>query len=184
MLGGALMKRLYELHGQGLSIRRIAADLGIARNTVRTYLRAEGVPKAKPRPKRESQLDPHAPQIDERLAAGVTNCVVLLRELRGRGYAGSYALLTAYVRPRRRPRQPKATVRFETEPGQQAQVDFGQCRYFRLIVQVGEPAEAAGPGRLRPVPLRGRRRDDQAGLGLRHGAQLVAGDLSGVRGTG
>jgi transposase len=129
MLGGALMKRLYELHGRGVSIRRIAAELGIARNTVRTYLRAEGVPTPKPRPKRGSCLDPFASYLDERMAAGVTNCVVLLRELRGRGYAGSYALLTAYVRPRRRPRQPKATVRFETAPGQQAQVDFGQCRY-------------------------------------------------------
>jgi transposase len=123
------MKRLYELHGQGRSIRRIAAELGIARNTVRTYLRAEGVPKPKPRRRRGSCLDPFASYVDERLAAGVTNCVVLLRELRARGYAGSYALLTAYVRPRRRPRQPKATVRFETEPGAQAQVDFGQCRY-------------------------------------------------------
>jgi transposase len=129
MLGGVLMKRLYELHGQGLSIRRIAAELGIARNTVRTYLRAEGVPQAKPRPKRGSRLDPFAPHIDARLAAGVTNCVVLLREVRAQGYAGSYSLLKAYVRPRRRPRQPKATVRFETEPGHQAQVDFGQCRY-------------------------------------------------------
>jgi len=123
------MKRLYELHGQGVSIRRIAAELGIARNTVRTYLRAEGVPTPKPRRKRGSCLAPFAPYVDERVAAGVTNCVVLLRELRGRGYAGSYALLTAYVRPRRRPRQPPATVRFETEPGAQAQVDFGQCRY-------------------------------------------------------
>ena len=123
------MKRLYELHGQGRSIRQIAADLGIARNTVRTYLRAEGVPKPKPRPKRGSQLDPFVPHIDERLAAGVTNCVVLLRELRAQGYAGSYTLLKTYVQPRRRPRQPTATVRFETEPGVQAQVDFGQCRY-------------------------------------------------------
>jgi transposase len=123
------VKRLYELHGQGLSIRRIAAELGIARNTVRTYLRAEGVPKAKPRPKRGSRLDPFAAHIDARLADGVTNCVVLLRELRAQGYTGSYTILKDYVQPRRRPRQPQATVRFETEPGQQAQVDFGQCRY-------------------------------------------------------
>lgn len=123
------MKRLYELHGQGLSIRQIAAELGVARNTVRTYLRAEGVPKPKPRLKRGSRLDPFAPHIDARLADGVTNCVVLLRELRGRGYTGGYTILKDYVHPRRRPRQPKATVRFETEPGHQAQVDFGQCRY-------------------------------------------------------
>jgi len=123
------VKRLYELHGQGRSIRQIAAELGIARNTVRTYLRAEGVPKAKRRPKRGSRLDPFASHIDERLAAGVTNCVVLLRELRAQGYAGGYTILKDYVHPRRRPRQPQATVRFETEPGHQAQVDFGQCRY-------------------------------------------------------
>lgn len=123
------MKRLYELHGQGRSIRQIAAELGIARNTVRAYLRAEGVPSAKPRPKRGSCLDPFAPSIDARLAAGVTNCVVLLRELRVQGYVGGYTILKDYVHPRRRPRQPQATARFETEPGQQAQVDFGQCRY-------------------------------------------------------
>ena len=124
------MKRLYELHGQGLSIRRIAAELGIARNTVRTYLRAAGVPSPKPRPKRGSHRDPFAAYIEARLADGVTNCVVLLRELRAQGSVGSYSLLKAYVHPRRRPRQPKATVRFETEPGAQAQVDFGQCRYL------------------------------------------------------
>jgi len=123
------MKRLYELHGHGRSIRQIAAELGIARNTVRTYLRADGVPALKPRPKRGSCLDPFASYLDERVAAGMTNCVVLLRELRVRGYAGSYSLLKAYVQPRRRSPQPRATVRFETEPGAQAQVDFGQCRY-------------------------------------------------------
>jgi transposase len=123
------VKRLDALPGHGLSIRQIAAELGIARNTVRTYLRAEGVPKAKPRPKRGSRLDPFAAYLDARLAAGVTNCVVLLRELRGRGDTGSYPILKDYVHPRRHPRQPQATVRFETDPGQQAQVDFGQCRY-------------------------------------------------------
>jgi transposase len=129
MLGGGLVKRLYELHGQGVSIRGIAAELGIARNTVRTYLRSEGVPRPKPRPRRGSKLDPHEAFLQQRLAAGVTNCVVLLRELRDRGYTGGYTVLKDYVHPRRRPRQPPATVRFETEPGAQAQVDFGQCRY-------------------------------------------------------
>lgn len=123
------MKRLYELHGQGVSVRGIAAELGIARNTVRTYLRAEGVPRPKPRPRRGSKLDPHLPYLRQRLEAGVVNCVVLLHELRERGYTGGYTILKEYVHPLRRPRQPKATIRFETEPGQQAQVDFGQCRY-------------------------------------------------------
>lgn len=40
------MKRLYELHGAGMSIRRITRKLGVSRNTVRRYLRAPEVPRA------------------------------------------------------------------------------------------------------------------------------------------
>ena len=59
MLGGGRVKRLYELHGQGESIRRIAEELGVSRNTVRKYLRSEEVPKEKPRSKRASKLEPY-----------------------------------------------------------------------------------------------------------------------------
>ena len=51
--------------------------------------------------------------------------MVLLREIRALGYEGGYSTLKNYVHPRRRPRQPKATVRFETGLGEQAQVDWG-----------------------------------------------------------
>ena len=54
---------------------------------------------------------------------------MLLRELRARGYQGSYTILVEYVRPRRRGRQPEATMRFETAPGEQAQVDWGSLPY-------------------------------------------------------
>ena len=56
--------------------------------------------------------------------------MVLLRELRSRGYDGSYTILADYVRPRRRQRQLQATVRFETAPGEQAQVDWGSLAYI------------------------------------------------------
>ena len=55
---------------------------------------------------------------------------MLLREIRGLGYPGGYSTLKSYVHPRRRPRQPKATVRFETGPGEQAQVDWGSFSYI------------------------------------------------------
>ena len=57
------------------------------------------------------------------------NCVVLLRELRALGYEGAYSTLTAYLRPRRKGSQPEATMRFETSPGEQAQVDWGSLGY-------------------------------------------------------
>ena len=81
------------------------------------------MPKA--RPLRVSKLDLSSDYIGGRMSEGLENCVVLLRELRARGYKGSYTVLSEYVRPRRRSRQPEATVRFETDPGEQAQVDWG-----------------------------------------------------------
>ena len=129
MLGGKTVREIYELKGKGRSIRGIADDLGISRVTVRKYLRSEGVPKSKPREKRGSKLDAYKEYIDVRLAEGLENCVVLLREIRELGYEGGYTTLKDYVHPRRRPRQPKATVRFETGPGEQAQVDWGVVSY-------------------------------------------------------
>jgi transposase len=129
MLKGGTVKQIYELRGAGLSIRGIGERLGLARNTVRKYLRSPGVPVAKARPRRPSKLEPHRAFLDGRIAGGVLNTAVLLRELRARGYTGGSTILKEYVEPFRRARQPVATVRFETAPGEQAQVDWGQFRY-------------------------------------------------------
>lgn len=129
MLGGRKVKQLYELHGEGKSIHDIASRLGISRNTVRKYLRAPELPRANPRGARGSKLDPFKGYVRQRLAEGVDNCVVLLRELRQLGYDGGKSILKDYVQGFRRQRQPDATVRFETKPGEQAQVDFGKLRY-------------------------------------------------------
>ena len=123
------MKEIYELNGQGYSAREIARTLDLARNTVLRYLKDPEAMVPKARSPRGSKLDPYVDYIDCRMSEGLENCVVLLRELRARGYAGSYTILSEYVRPRRRSRQPQATVRFETEPGEQAQVDWGSFSY-------------------------------------------------------
>ena len=124
------MKEIYELKGKGRSMRGIADDLSISRNTVSKCVHSTGVPKPKPRAKRGSKLDAYKEYIDGRLSDGLYNCVVLLREIRELGYDGGYSTLKSYVHPRRRLRQPKATVRFETAPGEQAQVDWGVLSYI------------------------------------------------------
>src|SRR5262249_22829343 len=65
------------------------------------------------------------PYIEERLKAGVWNARVLLRELRDRGYAGSYTILTDWLRPQRESARVVAVRRFETPIGHQGQVDWG-----------------------------------------------------------
>ena len=75
------MKEIYEMKGAGRSVRGIADELGIARNTVRRYLKSPEAISAKPRPQRASKLDPYTGYVDHRLDEGLENCVVLHREL-------------------------------------------------------------------------------------------------------
>ena len=88
MLKGGDVKEIYEKKGLGCSIRGIADDLGIARNTVRRYLRTPEAMRPKPRPLRASKLDHCTEYVDRRMSEGLENCVVLHRELRGLGYEG------------------------------------------------------------------------------------------------
>jgi transposase len=117
---------ILDLHRQGLSVSAIARHLGIDRKTVRSAI-AKGLepPKYKTRPPRARITDPFEPYLKERLAAypGLT-AVRLWREVKERGYAGGYSVLRDCVRDLRPPRTAGFEVRFETPPGEQAQVDF------------------------------------------------------------
>ena len=130
MLKVGQVKEIYEMKGAGRSIRGIAGELGIARNTVRRYLNSPEAIRPMPRPRRASKLDPYTEFVDRRMSEGLENCVVLHRELKALGYGGGYSILKTYVSPRRRRRQPDATMRFETAPGEQAQVDWGSLAYL------------------------------------------------------
>ena len=58
----------------------------------------------------------------------------LAANLQARGYRGSYETVKRFVRPLRAVEEAaeRATVRFETPPGRQSQIDWGQARiYFR-----------------------------------------------------
>lgn len=53
---------------------------------------------------------------------------VIYEKLVEKGYDGSLSLLQKWIRKYRRSRLPKAVIRYETPPGQQAQVDWGEKR--------------------------------------------------------
>ena len=126
LLRGKDVNDIRELKRQGLSIQAISEMTGFDRKTIRRYLREpEGQPEYGPRPKPPSLLDAFKPYLEERLGAGVWNARVLLRELRDRNYTGGYTILTDWLRPQRQAAGAVAVRRFETPPGQQAQVDWG-----------------------------------------------------------
>ena len=58
MLKAGEVREIYEMKGAGRSVRGVAEDLGIGRNTVRRYLKSPEAIRAKPRPQRASKLDP------------------------------------------------------------------------------------------------------------------------------
>jgi transposase len=130
MLRGGDVKEIQEFHRQGLSITQIQQLTGYSRDTIRKYLETTGIPRYGPRPPRPTKLDPFIPFLEERLKAGVWNAVVLFRELKERGYDGSYTRVKAYLHPRREAAWTAVVRRFETPPGQQAQVDWGEIGYL------------------------------------------------------
>jgi transposase len=113
-----------DLHRQGHSIRQICRLTGYSRNTVRKVLR-ESVPVPKPRKPRVSLLDEYKPYLRKRYLETGLSAVRLLGELKAMGFTGSVDILRRYLNSLDEPRQllTKATVRFETPPGEQAQVD-------------------------------------------------------------
>jgi len=121
------------LSRQGKSIRETARRLNVSRNTVRRYLRSEGLPRYK-RGARPGKLDAYKHYIDERVKAAAPDSIpatVLLREVRALGYRGGYSILKDYLAKVRPIAPAEPVIRFETDPGSQMQADFATLRRGR-----------------------------------------------------
>jgi transposase len=121
----AAMMRLTSL---GWGTRRIAEALGCSRTTVRRYVEAEGwVGYRKPR--RERRLAGFEDWLADRFRQHRGNCEVVRQDLeRERGIKVSLRTIERAVVPLRQAlrAEARATVRFETPPGRQLQIDFGE----------------------------------------------------------
>ena len=124
MLGKEDFLMIQALARRGVYQKDIAHELGVHPKTVSRAL-ARGGPPTPRRGARPSKLDPFKAHVDALLAEGVWNAVVILREIEALGYEGKISILRDYQRPKRPLRKSRATVRFETRPGQQLQSDWG-----------------------------------------------------------
>jgi transposase len=137
MLRPDVVDRIREWTSQGVGVKQIARRLGIARNTVRRYLAGARVGfQERPAARR---LDLATQREVERLFAGIAegNTVVVQQELAARGVEIELRTLQRAVAPLRQEARARAlaTVRFETKPGQQMQIDFGQ----KVVSIAGNP---------------------------------------------
>ena len=120
-----------EKRDMGMSVSDIASEMGISRPTVRKYLKAKNPPEYNKR-KRVSILEEFKPYIKDRIDRYNLSAVRILDEIRKKGYTGKYTILKDYCHTLRKDRAIKAVIRFETEPGRQAQVDFGEFGYIEM----------------------------------------------------
>lgn len=124
------------LKRQGMKKKKVARILGLDRKTVGKYWKAARWPKAK-QVKKASLLDRFRGHLLKRLPETDYCAAVCFLELRRMGYAGSYTILKDFVRPLREDRRrfEEATIRFETGPGKQTQVDWGST-----VIELGGQA--------------------------------------------
>ncbi len=137
---------------QGLSKAAIAREVGIDRRTVYRWIKtgeldpdpATGLlQRVDRRAMQPCKLDPYRDIIRTRLETyPELSAVRLFEEVKASGYCGAYTQVKEFVRMIRPKPEPEELVRFETEPGHQAQVDFAEVRFpwgkrYALLVVLG-----------------------------------------------
>ena len=126
---------IVALHRQGLSNRQIAKRLGIHRLTVSRYLERDGQPPPASALRRESAVEAFTDRIKAWMEEDDYHATWMYQRLKVLGFTGGVRAVQRFVRGVRDRLVRKAFLRFETEPGQQAQVDFAE---LAVVDETGE----------------------------------------------
>ena len=114
---------MVELHQQGISIGEIANKMGVDRKTARKYIQTTSPPRYV-RAGRGSKLDPFKDYIRSELEKNPYSAPKMMRKIREKGYTGGISILKDFMLPIKDASRVVAEIRFETEPGEQSQVDW------------------------------------------------------------
>ena len=128
MLDRNQRRRIRRLFETGLSITRIAEEESIDRKTIYKILREDL--DVDPEPvNRPTLLDGYTELLAAWLEKGLSAAWMHRALTRNHQFDGSYDTVKNYVAERRPRKKQIATVRFETEPGDQAQCDWAVIWY-------------------------------------------------------
>jgi len=113
-----------NLYNQGYGKKRIAKILGISVNTVRRALKSDQPPEYKRSKSRDQKILPYAEVVKEMYLEKKLIGTRIYEELKKLGYDGSLMTLYRYLKKIKQEPGDRATIRFETLPGVQAQFDW------------------------------------------------------------
>jgi transposase len=117
------MLKARELQAQGMTQVEIAAAIGKCERTIRNYLKNE--PRKRKKTERPSRLDPYRAFIKDIIQENPSyNGVKIFERIQKMGFTGHISIVKEYITELRKSENRKAVIRFETEPGHQAQVDW------------------------------------------------------------
>jgi len=133
MVEPEVVVRIRGLGAMGWGARRISREVGVARNTVRRYLRGGERAEAQVRPGARRLGDGERREAEDLFAGEAAGNAVVVRELLAkRGVLASMSTVQRVVREKRQRLRAEAlaTVRYETGPGEQTQADFGEKKVW------------------------------------------------------
>lgn len=119
-------------HQKGLSYSELGRKYNIDRRTAKKYAESETRPVYSLTDSKPSKLDPYKGQIMMWLEEAPYSAMKIWEKVREQGFEGGYTVVKQYVRGKKEQLNEQATVRFETMPGLQAQVDWAFFEDYRV----------------------------------------------------
>lgn len=119
-------------HQKGLSYSELGRKYNIDRRTAKKYAESDSRPEYVLTDSKPSKLDPYKSQITVWLEEAPYSAMRVWEKVKEQGFDGSYSVVKHYVRGKKEQLNEQATVRFETMPGLQAQVDWAFFEDYRV----------------------------------------------------
>ena len=109
---------------KGMSYTELARKYHLDPRTAKKYAESDTRPVYSLSKLKASKLDPYKEQIVQWLEEAPYSAERILEKIREQGFEGGHSIVREFVRNKKEQLDEKATVRFETMPGQQGQVDW------------------------------------------------------------
>ena len=130
---GNLWMEIRNERKKGLSYTEIARKHHIDPRTAKKYAESDVRPVYTLTAPKPSKLDPYKHLIDMWLEEAPYSAVRIHEKLMEQGCDCKYTIVSQYVATRKADLNEKATVRFETMPGLQGQVDWGFFENYKVL---------------------------------------------------